>query len=248
MEELARRLHHVLDASVQSHELIFVDDQCPEGSLDKLCQMSARDPRITVLALAHHMGQHSAAMTGLAYSRSAWTVILDADLQDPPEAIPRLLTAARPSTAVIFAGRRGTYESYFRLLTSRLFKSLLHLVSGVPRDAGLFVALRHDAVRRLLEHSTDRPFVVAMIGCLGLETTSVPVERPSRPVGHSAYSNLERLRSAWRAFACLIDVRRSRPRRNGLWHEPEKLLKMRCGSRFTGSTVVPEVVTNPRSR
>jgi glycosyltransferase involved in cell wall biosynthesis len=188
-----------------------------------------------VLALERNVGQHAAVMIGLAFSRGDWTVILDADLQDPPEAIPRLLAAAGPGTAAVFAGRRGAYESPSRLAASRLFKLLLHLAAGVPRDAGLYVALRRDAVDGLLRLQTDRPFVTAMIGCLGLEMVSVPVERAVRPIGGSAYSLLGRLRLATRAFGCLRDCRRAGPVADGLWARPERIVSRRYGSRFATS-------------
>jgi hypothetical protein len=78
-----------------------------------------------------------------------------------------------------------------------------------------------------------------MIGCLGLETTSIPVERIRRPVGHSTYGTLERFRSAGRAFACMIDLKRSRLRGSEVWRQPEKHLEGRYGFRFRNSAAVP---------
>jgi glycosyltransferase involved in cell wall biosynthesis len=239
--ELAQRLHLAL-AVTPSHELLFVDDGCPEGSLAVLRGLVEADRRAAVLALERNVGQQAAVLIGLAFSRSPWTVVLDADLQDPPEAIPRLLAAAGPATAAVFAGRRGAYESPVRLLTSRLFKTLLHLATGVPRDAGLYVALRRDAVRGLLELPTDRPHVAAMIGCLGLETASVPVERARRQVGRSAYSSRERLRSAFRAFGCVLDCRRTRPAAppaDAPWARPERIVRARYGARFATPGAAP---------
>lgn len=232
VEELARRLHATLEASVAGHELIFVDDACPEGSLGVLRRMADADPRVAVLALSRNVGQHAAVMVGLAHARGAWTVILDADLQDPPEAVPRLLAAAEEGTAAVFAGRCGAYESPGRLLTSRLFKRMLHRVAGVPSDAGIFVALRRPARERLLELSTGRPFVVAMIGALGLPMRSVPVERSPRSTGASAYSTWGRLRSAAAAFGCVYDCRRPRPGLGALWQPPYDVVKERHGARF----------------
>jgi hypothetical protein len=129
---------------------------------------------------------------------------MDADLQDPPEAVPSLLSAGRLGVAAVFAGRRGEYESRFRLLTSRLFKWLLHVLCGVPSDAGLFVALNRPAVDRVLAMAGRRPFVVAVVGCTGLPLASVPVARDRRPSGTSAYSSLGRLRSGWRGVVWVM--------------------------------------------
>lgn len=230
VEELAERLHGALDEVSPRHELLFVVDACPHGSMSVLRRMTAVDDRIGVLSLARNVGQHMAAMIGVAQGRGAWTVILDADLQDPPEAVPKLLAAAGPRIEAVFAGRRGAYESRGRLWTSRLFKTLLGRVAGVPRDAGIFVALRRSAVDRLLELPTDQPFVVSMIGCLGVGMLSLPVERSRRAVGRSAYSSWARLRSAWRSFACMRDCHRGERGAEPLWLAPGGLVAERSGA------------------
>jgi glycosyltransferase involved in cell wall biosynthesis len=156
------------------------------------------------VALARNVGQQQAVLAGLAHARGAWTVVIDADLQDPPEAIPALLARGRDGYAAVFAGRRGRYESRGRLLTSRLFKRLLSVLSGVPADAGIFVAMHRSLVERLLQMDRDMPFLVAMIGCAGLPMTSVPVVRAARANGVSAYSSWARLKSGWRGMAYVL--------------------------------------------
>lgn len=205
LEELYRRLRDALEAERTDFEMIFVDDACPAGSLAVLKRLAQHDRRVAALVLARNSGQHRAVLAGLSRARGNWAVVLDADLQDPPEVVPALLRRGEEARApVVFAGRRGRYESRGRLLSSRLFKRLLHIASGVPVDAGLFVALRRDAVERLLSLRGPEPFVTAMIGCARLSSVSVSVERSTRPSGSSAYSSLARLRSARRAFAWVL--------------------------------------------
>lgn len=193
--ELHRRLTCVLKESHENYELLFVDDSCPEGSLELLRVIAASDPRLGVLALARNCGQQRAVMAGMAFARGEQVVIMDADLQDPPEAIPDLLAKSRQGFDAVFAGRRGNYESTCRLLTSRLFKRLLHHTCGVPADAGIFVVLSRDAARRLVRLREASPGVVAMIGCAGVTMASIPVERSPRENGKSAYSATQRLRA-----------------------------------------------------
>jgi glycosyltransferase involved in cell wall biosynthesis len=204
LHELYRRLLRVLEAWQLSFEVLFVDDACPAGSLTVLKGLAQRDPRVAVLALKRNVGQHRAVLAGLAHVRGEWTVVMDADLQDPPEAIPYLLAKGQEGFAAVFAGRRGRYESAFRLFTSRLFKRLLHLLCGVPADACLFVALNRPMVERLLTLGGPHPFIVAMIGCTRLPLTSIPVVRARRPSGSSAYSFWGRLRNSWRAVAWVL--------------------------------------------
>ncbi len=199
-------LHDRLRAALRGArvELIFVDDACPTGSEAVLRKLAAH-PGTRVLTLERNVGQHRAVLAGLAHARGAWTVVMDADLQDPPEAVPLLLArAAVGDVDAVFAGRRGTYESPLRLFTSRLFKRTLHALCGVPPDAGIFAAVSKPAVERVLAMRGPAPFVVAMIGCAGLPMASIPVERAPRSSGSSAYSARGRVKSAWRAFVWVL--------------------------------------------
>jgi glycosyltransferase involved in cell wall biosynthesis len=209
-----RRLHRLLAESLEEHgqefEALFVDDACPEGSLEVLRSLSAEDPRVSVLSLYRNVGQQRALMGGLATALGDRVVVMDADLQDPPEAVPRLLARLDRGPAAVFAGRRGRYESSARHLTSRLFKGALHRLSGVPADAGAFVAMDRRMVERLLAFRESRPFLVAMIGATGLPVDSIPVRRSPRQDGRSAYSASRRLATAAGALRWAW-ARRSRP-------------------------------------
>lgn len=216
LRELHRRLCRAMESLPLSYELLFVDDACPEGSLEVLRELAERDSQVAVLALERNVAQQRAVLIGLAHARGDYVVVMDADLQDPPEAIPDLLAKAHEGFDAVFAGRRGHYESRSRLLSSRLFKGLLHLVSGVPADAGLFVAMNRRMVDRLLTYRGPHPFVVAMIGCTGLPVVSIPVARAQRLKGSSAYSFWGRLKVGslalawvplWKWFPSLRDDR-----------------------------------------
>ena len=199
--ELADRVAGALAPTGRDFELLFVDDACPDGSTEALAQIAARDRRVRVHSLPRNIGQHRAVLHGLSQARGEWCVILDADLQDPPEAIPRLLEVGESGYAAVFAGRRGRYESRARLLTSRFFKRTLALLAGVPVDAGMFVALDRELVRRLLAMPGRRPFMVGMIGYAGLPSASVPVARVRRAQGYSSYDPRLRASSAARGLA-----------------------------------------------
>jgi len=127
---------------------------------------------------------------------------MDADLQDPPEAIPGLLERGREGAGAVFAARRGRYEGPGRRLSSRAFKGAMSALLGLPKGSGMFVALDRDAADRVLGLAAQGPppFVVAMIARSGVEMDSVPVERSVRPRGESSYSPLARAASAARAF------------------------------------------------
>ncbi|MBI5510388.1 MAG: glycosyltransferase family 2 protein [Deltaproteobacteria bacterium] len=214
LDELCRRLRTALDgAALTPFEILLIDDACPEGSSLVARALAAHDPRVRAVSLKSNAGQQRAVMVGLRLARGDWVVTLDADLQDPPEAVPGLIAAATPETSAVFGGRRGRYEPALRLLTSRLFKRTLRLLTGVPADAGMFVAMRRPLVLRLLQMPVRRPFVVAMIGASGLDVLSVPVRRDSRPHGVSAYSARARLALGLDAVRCALECRWA-PRRS----------------------------------
>lgn len=212
-EDTLAELHARLDAALAGERVgfVFVDDGCPGRSGDALAALASRDPRVQVVSLAANGGQHRAILAGLARVDADWTVVLDADLQDPPEAVPLLLTRARDGDVdAVFGGRYGRYESPLRLLTSRAFKRTVALLTGLPRDAGLFMVLHRRLVGRLLALDGPEPFVTAMIACTRARTISVAVERAPRPSGRSAYGAVDRLRVAGHALRWSIWSRRAR--------------------------------------
>jgi glycosyltransferase involved in cell wall biosynthesis len=214
LDELYSRLRRTLEAEDVTFELLFVDDGSPDDAASVLDRLHRSDGRVRPVSLARNGGQHRAVIAGLGGAGGRWIVIMDSDLQDPPEAIPLLLAVARERcVSVVFAGRRGRYESAPRLVTSRAFKRSLALLTGIPPDAGLFVALERPVAERVLELDGTRPFVTAMIGAAGYPMTSVPVHRTPRPSGSSTYRSRDRVASALRAFAWVAGWRLRRLRR-----------------------------------
>jgi glycosyltransferase involved in cell wall biosynthesis len=227
LAELHRQLTALLEAQARPYELLFVDDACPEGSLAALRTLADADERVAVLALNRNVGQNRAILIGLAHARGQVAVLMDADLQDPPAAVPLLLDTLSEGAAAVFAGRRGRYQSRWRLATSRLFKGLLHLLSlgRLPADAGLFVAMRREMVDHLLAHATADPYVLGLMARSGLPLASVPVERAPAP--HSSYTPWMRARLAVRALVTVLG-----PRHQEGAHPQAAPIAERIGARF----------------
>ena len=204
LRELHARVATTLEGAGLSFELIMVDDACPAGSGAVMKEIARGDNRVRVVTMAANGGQHRALLAGIAVGTGEWTVLMDGDLQDPPEAIPQLIAAGESGYAVVYAGRRGKYESSRRLFSARLYRKALHFVSGIPRDAGLFMAMRPNVVERLLSLDGPEPSINSMIWCTGLPMTSIPIVRTPRAVGVSSYSGWKRVRAAWRAFAWIL--------------------------------------------
>ena len=204
LRELHARVATTLEGAALSFELIMVDDACPAGSGAVMNEIARGDSRVRVVTMPANSGQHRALLAGIAVGTGEWTVLMDGDLQDPPEAIPQLIAAGEGGYTVVYAGRRGKYQSSRRLFSARIYRKVLHVASGIPRDAGLFVAMRRTVAERLLTLDGPEPSINSMIWCTGSRMTSIPVLRASRAIGVSSYSGWKRLRAAWRAFAWIL--------------------------------------------
>lgn len=208
LAELHRRVTLAVARAGASLQLVLVSDASPDGSAARIEALAAGDPRVEPVLLARNVGQHRAVVEGLRRARGETVVVLDADLQDPPEAIPALLEELRAGDwGAVFAGRRGRYESPGRLATSRVFKRVLACAAGIPADAGMFVAMTRAVAERLAALAEPRPFVVAMIGCTGVRTTSIPVRRARGGDRISGYTGWTRLRTG---LSALVHVSRWR--------------------------------------
>lgn len=204
LDELQRRLSSILRQNYPHHEIIYIDDASQDQSLNILKRICQKDSRVRLLKLTNNVGQQRAILLGIRQARGNKIIVLDADLQDPPEAIPDLIEKLNDGYDAVFGGRRGRYESIFRLISSRIFKSLLHLICGVPSDAGVFVVLSREMTDKLLSFQIRHPFLVAMIGLTDLPTTSIPVKRSRRHTGNSGYSSWQRLRIGLSALSLAV--------------------------------------------
>ena len=204
LAELHRRVASTLDGEHLAFELILVNDGCPEGSAGIIKELARHDRRVRTLTMPSNSGQHRALLAGIRLSTGRWTVLMDADLQDPPEAIPLLIREGERGYPVVFSERRGHYESMFRLMSGKIYRRVLHIMTGLPRGAGAFMAIRREVVERLLQLEGPEPFIVPMIWCTDFPSSSVPVERAFRERGSSGWSEWRRLRAAWHAFAWVL--------------------------------------------
>ena len=202
LQPLAERLAAALDGV--EWRLRLVVDASPDDSAAVARGLAEGDPRIAVTELEVNVGQHRALARGLAEETEAdaW-VCLDADLQDPPEAVPLLLDRlARGDVGAVFAGRRGAYESRLRRLTGNLHRRIAARLTGLPPDAGAFFAMG-PGVRRAVVAAVPAgaPSVVLAVARAGERTTSLPVPRDVRPEGRSTWTGRARIAQSVRSLA-----------------------------------------------
>jgi undecaprenyl-phosphate 4-deoxy-4-formamido-L-arabinose transferase len=193
---LHARLGPVLDALERPAEVIYVDDGSTDRSLEELLVIQARDPRVTVVALARNAGQHAAVLAGFAEARGAVVVTLDADLQNPPEEIPRLLAAIDAGHDVVGTWREGRGDPVLRRAISAGVTWLASYSVGVSmRDCGSMLrAYRRDIVNQVLRTAERAPFIPVLAAGVAERPTDISVGHEPRFAGRSRYSALRFMR------------------------------------------------------
>ena len=203
--ELVDRLAVAL-AAVGGVELVFVDDGCPEASYRQVPARSAGALSVVVLRHDRNRGQIAAVRTGLRRATGSFVAVMDTDLQDAPEDLPVLLDElVRSGGDAVAAGRRGDYEARGRMLTGRLYRRAVHVLSRgiVPPDAGLFMVMRGEIARRVVSLGEGSVHPVPALARLGARIATVAVDRRPRPDGSSSYGAGGRLTVAVRNLLVL---------------------------------------------
>lgn len=206
LDELLDRIGATSAVMGLSHEVILINDACPEGGAAADDAASVR-PAVSVVHHAHNQGQDAAIRSGLRLCRADWAVAIDADLQDPPEAVLRLWTAREAGIDAAFANRVGLYTSPGRRITSMVYRRLASLLAGLPTGACLFLLMNRRLIDRVAATTGGRISILAVVAAARGRWATVPITRNARPSGRSAYSGLRRLD---KALVSLWQILRSR--------------------------------------
>ncbi|WP_423962229.1 glycosyltransferase [Candidatus Binatus sp.] len=191
LASLWSRLKPVLDGLDRPCETIFVDDGSRDDSLGILREIAAgEEGRVRVVELARNFGQHSAILAGFRQSRGEIVVTLDADLQNPPEEIPRLIAAIDEGNDVVGGWREERHDQAYRRYASRLQNRLTSLVVGVPmHDYGCMLrAYRRHIVETVVDCDEKAAFVPALANTFAKRVAEIPVGHDDRASGASKYN------------------------------------------------------------
>jgi undecaprenyl-phosphate 4-deoxy-4-formamido-L-arabinose transferase len=188
------RLRPILNDSTREWEVVFIDDGSTDNSLEILREYGREDARVRVVELARNFGQHSALLAGFRNSRGSIVVTLDADLQNPPEEIPRLLNAIDDGNDVVGGWREDRQDRPFRKLASQLHNRITSAIVGVPmHDYGCMLrAYRRHIVDTVVACDEKAAFVPALANSFAKRVAEIPVAHAERHEGESKY-NLFRL-------------------------------------------------------
>ncbi|HRD33764.1 MAG TPA: glycosyltransferase family 2 protein [Rhodocyclaceae bacterium] len=184
------KLNEVLVNLDLTYELIFVDDGSNDGSGACLAALVAIQDNVKVISLSRNFGKEAAMSAGLAYTRGAATIILDADLQDPPELIPEMIQAWRAGADVVTMRRRArTGDAWHKRLSAHLYYRLLNRLSDVPipADTGDFRLLSARAVQALNQLPERSRYMKGIFSWVGFPTTEILYERRPRAAGKTKW-------------------------------------------------------------
>jgi len=190
LEELYRRLSAVLDGAGESWELVLVNDGSRDRSGQIMRELHARDPRVKVVDFARNFGHQIAITAGADYAQGDAVVIIDADLQDPPDVILDLLVKWREGYQVVYAvraERKG--ETWFKEFTARLFYRIIYRITeiDIPVDTGDFRLMDRKAVEALKGIREKHRFMRGLSVWVGFRQTGVKYVRAERYAGETKY-------------------------------------------------------------
>jgi dolichol-phosphate mannosyltransferase len=189
VEELWRRLTPAL-ATLGPYEIVLVDDGSTDGTWEALRDLAVRDEHLRLLRLSRNFGHQIALTAGLDAARGEAVVLIDGDLQDPPELIPELVARWREGFDVVYAVReRRAGESRLRLLAIAVFYRLLRRMAAtdIPADTGDFRLLSRRAVDSLARMPERARYLRGMTSWIGFPQTGVSYRRDPRYAGDSKY-------------------------------------------------------------
>ncbi|TVR53231.1 MAG: glycosyltransferase [Puniceicoccaceae bacterium] len=199
LPELWRRLRAVMDeAAPGDWEVVFIDDGSSDDTPRILADLVRAHREVTALRLSRNFGQQNAVSAGLQQARGRAVIMMDGDLQDEPEAIPRLLEKWREGYRVVYAVRAGRDEPFPRRVAFKLFYRIQRLLSGVdmPLDSGLFSVLDRQAADQLARFSERNRYLPGLRAFIGLRQIGVPIQRAARFEGRPRVTTLKLLKLA----------------------------------------------------
>jgi dolichol-phosphate mannosyltransferase len=188
--ELYDRVKEVMDSTNEPWELLLVDDGSTDGSTELICELAQADGRVRPVIFARNFGHQIAITAGWDYARGDAVVVIDADLQDPPELILDMIKKWRDGYEVVFAVRAEREgESWFKLWTASLFYRIIYRITDVkiPLDTGDFRLMDRKVVDVLKQMRERHRFPRGMSAWVGFRQIGVEYKRAARVAGETKY-------------------------------------------------------------
>lgn len=198
LEELCSRLKTALTAITKKYEIILVNDACPQNSWEVIEQLCQKDQHIKGIELSRNFGQMKAILAGLDNATGDYIVVMDCDLQDKPEEIPKLLAKLEEGYDVVFAKRTLRKDKKRKIFIAKLFYKVYSFAVGQEYDPKLcnFCIAKRDVIEAYRKMREEHRAFVMYLQWLGFKQASIPVEHSERKSGKSSYSLKKRFKLA----------------------------------------------------
>ncbi|MCY8489775.1 glycosyltransferase family 2 protein [Bacillus atrophaeus] len=190
IQETYQRLKEVMDRTKENYELLFVNDGSRDRSVEILREHSLIDPRVKVIDFSRNFGHQIAITAGMDYAQGNAIVVIDADLQDPPELILDMIEKWKEGYNVVYAVRtKRKGETFFKKQTAAMFYRLLRSMTDIdiPIDTGDFRLLDRKVCDEMKKLKEKNPFVRGLVSWVGFKQTAVEYERDERLAGETKY-------------------------------------------------------------
>lgn len=189
-EECYKRLTNMAVINKLRYELIFINDGSTDRTLDILEGLARKDPHVKVISFSRNFGHQIAVSAGIEKAGGDAIVIIDADLQDPPELIPEMVKLWKRGYDIVYAKRkRREGETWFKLVTAKVFYQVLQKLSSIkiPLDTGDFRLIDRKAAEAFLSMPEKNRFVRGMMSWVGFKQIPIEYEREERYAGETKY-------------------------------------------------------------
>jgi glycosyltransferase involved in cell wall biosynthesis len=198
VEELHERVTRALHGISDRYELILVDDRSPDGAWDRLRALALADPSVRSIRLSRNFGQHAAITAGLAESRGRWAVVMDCDLEEQPEDIPRLYAKAQEGFDIVLARRKTRHHSWLRRRAARTYFRLMNvfLKTDIDGEYGTFSLVSRKVVDSYLSIQDKGRHYLFILYWLGYRHASIDIEQAPRKNEKSSYTFTSLVRHA----------------------------------------------------
>lgn len=195
---LIHRLTNVLSVCPYEYEIVVVDDNSPDNSLQVLRDICSRDPRIKVISLSRNFGQQVAISAGLKYATGEAVIIMDDDLQDPPEFLPNFLEKWNEGYDIVYAIRKSRKENYIKRLGYKIYYRLMARLSyiQIPKDSGDFGLIDRTIIDIINLMPERNRFMRGIRAWVGYKQIGIECDRAERFRGKPAYDFLNILKLA----------------------------------------------------
>ncbi|GAB4445296.1 MAG: glycosyltransferase family 2 protein [Anaerolineae bacterium] len=190
LPELYRRVSEVMDGIGEPWELVLVNDGSSDGTIEVMKQLHASDPRVHYVDFARNFGHQLAVTAGMNYAQGDAVILIDSDLQDPPELIAQMIEKWKDGYKVVFAVRKERKgETWFKLFTAKLFYRLIYRITDVdiPLDTGDFRLMDRQVVDQMNAMREHHRFIRGMTSWVGFKQTGVYYVREERFAGETKY-------------------------------------------------------------